>query len=101
MPALTGTSIIGFERGTQNGNCFKGVDAASGVTLAPDFHAASAAEVDQAVQLAHEAFKTFGRSAGAVRARLLNTIAVNIEELADTIVERATLEAVPFFGCPC
>ena len=89
---LQGTSIIGNERGEQNGNCFHGVDAASGVAIAPAYHAASETEVDRAVTLAHQAFESFGRSVSAVRAKLLNTIAENIEALADALVERGTQE---------
>src|SRR5262245_34479690 len=89
---LLGTSIIGDQRGKQNGNCFQGIDAARGVALAPDYHCASETEVDGAVKLANEAFESFGRSHGSVRAKLLNTIAENIEKLADALVERATQE---------
>lgn len=92
MSELTGTSIIGFERGRQNGDCFRGVDAASGVALAPDYHAASEVEVDQAMNLAHQAFQSFGDSSPAQRAKLLNTIADNIESLTDGLVDRATQE---------
>src|SRR5262245_26230328 len=92
MSELTGTSIIGFERGKQNGDRFRGVDAASGVALAPDYHAASEVEVDQAVNLAHRAFQSFGDSSPAERARLLNTIAGNIESLTDGLVDRAIQE---------
>jgi NADP-dependent aldehyde dehydrogenase len=92
MSALIGTSLIGFERGRSNGDSFRGVAAASGVSLEPDYHVASEAEVNQAVTLAQQAFESFGRSAPSVRARLLNTIAENIERLADDLVERATQE---------
>jgi NADP-dependent aldehyde dehydrogenase len=91
-PMLQGTSIIGFERGKQNGDAFRGVDAATGAALEPDYHAATETEVDQAVRFAHEAFETFRRATGETRAKLLNTIAENVEGIADAIVERATQE---------
>ena len=92
MSALIGTSLIGFERGQMNGDSFRGVDAATGVSLEPDYHVASEAEVNHAVTLAQQAFESFGHSAPSVRANLLDTIAANVERLADDLVKRATQE---------
>jgi NADP-dependent aldehyde dehydrogenase len=92
MVDLTGTSIIGFRRGETNGDAFRAVNPASGVELAPDYQVASAAEVDQAVQLANSAFESYRHSAPKVKSAFLRKISENIESLADVLVARATEE---------
>jgi alpha-ketoglutaric semialdehyde dehydrogenase len=89
---LTGTSIIGFSRGSENGGSLFGVNPATGENLAPQYHSASEAEVEQAVKLAAAAFESYSQSSGAERAKLLRTIATNIEGLGDTLINRATQE---------
>ncbi len=92
MAELTGRSIIGFHRGVVNGHTFHAVNPASGIALTPEYHAASATEVDQAVQLASSAFESYRRSAPKVRAVFLRKIAENIESLGDVLDARATHE---------
>jgi len=92
MKNLTGTSIIGFRRGAENGATLHGFNPATGENLAPVYQAASADEVDQAAQLAHTAFATYSQTTGAERARFLRQIAANIEALGDGLITRATAE---------
>lgn len=93
MSELTGTSIIGFHRGAfNNGGTLQGLNPATGENLPPTYHAASAAEVDEAAKLAHIAFAAYSQTAGSEKAGFLRRIAGNIEALGDMLVARAALE---------
>ena len=89
---LSGKSIIGFSRGASNGAMFHAVDPSTGQSLNPAFHSASSEEVDAAVQLAAEAFATYGRATGRQKGILLSKIAANIEDIGDDLVARASQE---------
>src|SRR5436190_559042 len=89
---LSGKSIIGSGRGAANGGMFYGVDPSTGQDLEPPFHSASSEEVDAAVQLATEAFQTYGRASGRQKGILLSRIAANIEDIGDDLVGRACQE---------
>jgi alpha-ketoglutaric semialdehyde dehydrogenase len=89
---LSGKSIIGFRRSQANVDVFRALNPASGAELTPDYHAASATEVDKAVQLASSAFERYRRSAPTVKSAFLRKIAENIESLGETLVIRATEE---------
>lgn len=71
---------------------FHATDAATGAPLDGTFHTATTAEVDAACRAAADAFRSFGRSSGAVRADLLRRIADALEADADAIVARAGAE---------
>ncbi len=92
MAELTGRSIIGFRRSHANVDVFRAVNPASGAELTPDYHVASATEVDQAVQLAGSAFESYRRSTPKLKSALLRKIAENIESLGDVLGARATEE---------
>jgi 2,5-dioxopentanoate dehydrogenase len=92
MTELQGTSIIGFRRGASGGKTLQGLNPATGENLEPDYHSASAAEVDEAAQLAHEAFAIYSQTTGAQRAQFLRRIAENIEALGDELNTRANAE---------
>ena len=89
---LTGRSIIGSRRGEAGGETLQALNPATGERLPPVYHAASEAEVGDAVRLADAAFSTFRRTTGLERARLLRGIAENIEALGETLVTRAVEE---------
>src|SRR5260370_19113818 len=92
MAELIGRSIIGFHRGVLNGDTFHAVNPVSGEELPPDYHAASAAEVEKAVQLASSAVESYRRTAPKLKATFLREIAENIERLGDVLVLLATSE---------
>ena len=92
MAELTGRSIIGFRRSDANVDVFRAINPASGAELTPDYHVASATEVDQAVQLAGSAFESYRRSTPKVKSAFLRKIAENIESLGDVLEARATEE---------
>ena len=60
--------------------------------LSPVIISASSGEVDQAAQLASEAFSSYSQTSGAERARFLRKIAENIEGLGDLLITRAIQE---------
>lgn len=89
---LTGKSIIGFQRGAEQSETFQGLAPATGESLQPQYHAASVDEINQAVELAEQAFQSYGRTSGQEKAVFLRKIAANIESIAEALVERATRE---------
>jgi len=89
---LSGTSIIGFRRGEQNGNAFYAFNPGTAASLHPAYHPANRSEVDRAVLLASEAFEQFRHTTPQLRAAFLRTIAESIERLGESLVERATSE---------
>lgn len=89
---LQGTSLIGFTRATPGSGSQVSIQAATGDALGPDFHFASAADVDRATALAATAFASLGLSDGKTRAALLRRIADLIQENTAALVERGNLE---------
>ena len=89
---LTGTSIIGFGRGTETGVTFRAFDPTTGARVDPPFHSATMDELDHAASLAHGARLIYGNVGGRERAKFLRAIADNIEGLGETLIERASLE---------
>ncbi|MCQ4164000.1 aldehyde dehydrogenase (NADP(+)) [Tahibacter harae] len=85
---LRGVSLVGGAYGETGGASFHGVNPASGETLAPAYHSASAAEVERAVQLAAAAAPDLARRSGTERAALLRAIAEELE------AARSDLEAL-------
>lgn len=63
-----------------------------GAALPGSFTTATEAEVDQAIRAAAAAFAEFRSSTGETRARFLETIAKELENLGNTLIERANLE---------
>jgi alpha-ketoglutaric semialdehyde dehydrogenase len=89
---LSGTSIIGFHRGAQNGDEFYAFNPATSTPLRPAYHPATTMEVDLAIRLASKAFEHYRRTPAHVRASLLRAIADNVDSLGETLVRRATDE---------
>ena len=89
---LKGTSIIGFQRGTQTGETFTAFDPTTGDAIEPKFHSASIDELNRAVELADDARISFGNTSGRERAKFLRKVADNIEALGETLTKRASLE---------
>jgi NADP-dependent aldehyde dehydrogenase len=89
---LSGTSIIGYERGAATGATLQGVNAATGELLEPVFHGASLEETDAACRLAAEAFRVYGRADASTRAKFLRRAAGNLEDLGPALIERAAAE---------
>ncbi len=89
---LTGTSIIGSNRGQQGGKTFQAFNPQTGEAVEPSFHSAPIDELNQAADLAEQARIPYSSLSGKARATFLRAIADNIEALGDTLIARASLE---------
>lgn len=89
---LQGKSLLAGRTGATGGTIFRALNPATNETLAPDFHEASLAEVDAALQAAAAAFQDYRARSAETRAKLLETIATEIEALGDTLLQRAQAE---------
>ena len=78
---LKGTSIIGFQRGSQTGETFTAFDPTTGGAIEPKFYSASIDELNRAAELADDARILFGNTSGRERAKFLRKVADNIEAL--------------------
>lgn len=92
MSTLSGRSLIGEERAKASGAVFHGVNPASGVKLEPAFYTASIEEIDQACNLANDAFQDLEGISGRDRAIFLRRAADNLQAEGAVIVQRANLE---------
>ncbi len=90
---LTGDILIGATRSAGSGASLRAIDPATGETLEPAFAVAGAAEVDRACALAAEAFDAYRETSPEARAVFLETIAANILEIGDGLVDRACAES--------
>src|SRR5687768_16296176 len=84
---LHGKSLIAGNTGIAGGKTFRAVNPANGLPLEPEFHEASAAEVNRALDAASIAFANYRARSGAERARLLEAIAAEIEALGDALLD--------------
>lgn len=89
---LSGTSVIGYSRGTGSDPAGQAVHAASGAKLEPVYLSATNEEVDQAVELAATAFPVYSALSGKERGAFLRAIAEQIEGVVDDLAERGALE---------
>lgn len=90
--SLLATSIIGRSRGQATGTKTSAVNPANGTPLDPAYAAPTDEEVEQAVELADQAFPVFSALPGMERAGFLRKIAEEIESIADAIADRGPLE---------
>jgi 2,5-dioxopentanoate dehydrogenase len=90
--SITGDLLIGTQRVGGGERSFRAVNPATGETLEPAFAFAGATEVERACDLAWEAFHVYRETGLDERARFLETIAANIMDLGDVLVERASAE---------
>ncbi|MDA8017331.1 MAG: aldehyde dehydrogenase (NADP(+)) [Thermoanaerobaculia bacterium] len=90
---VDGRHFLGADRSRESqGDGFRAVAPASGDPLDPTFADATAAEVDRAVAQAVDAFPTFEAAGREARAKLLETIADHLEDLGDSLLDRAAAE---------
>ena len=84
---LTGHSLIGASD-VQGESGFRAIDPATNQKLDPPFNEAGCREVEQACSLAAAAFDAYRESPLAERAKLLRTIAEEIDALGGRLIER-------------
>ncbi|MEP7269894.1 MAG: aldehyde dehydrogenase (NADP(+)) [Acidobacteriota bacterium] len=89
---LLGRSIIGSRRGADHGAALSGLNPATGERLEPAYSPASLDEVNEAAELAHDAFASYSQVSGSDKAAFLRAIAREIEAIGDPLVARATAE---------
>ena len=89
---LLGRSLIAGKPGTTGGAVFHALNPATGAALEPAFCEALLPEVDAAVHAAADAFETSRLQPAEARARLLETMAAEIEALGDALLARAQAE---------
>ena len=90
--SLTGLSFLGCKRGAPGGKPFQALNPSTGELLTPIYTSAALSEVDQAAQLAAEAFTAYAATTGKTKAALLRSIADALDALQQTLAERAHLE---------
>ena len=90
--SLTGQHFIAGERVANGTSKFFGIDPSTGDELPTEFHDATTAEIDSAVQAAQSAFFELQKVSGEKLAELLELIATKIEEAGDTLLDRAHAE---------
>lgn len=89
---LTGSQLIANQTSQQSDRHFSAIDPKTGEALAPPFFEATKAEVDIAVQAAHQAFPAYRKRLAEERAAFLDQIAEEIMVLGEELVERAVAE---------
>jgi NADP-dependent aldehyde dehydrogenase len=89
---LKGLSFLGSRRGGPAGVGFQALNPQSGSPLSPTFYSASSAEVDEAVQLAAQAFDSYSHTSGKTRAAFLRRIADGFDAHRQELAERGHLE---------
>lgn len=89
---LHGQSLLAGQLGARGGKTFRAVNPATNEPLAPEFHEASSAEVKRVLDASAAAFAEYRNRSGQDRARLLETIATEIEALGDELLQRAQAE---------
>jgi 2,5-dioxopentanoate dehydrogenase len=90
---LNGTMLVGAQEVRGQQGALHGVNPATGETLQPGYGLGSEAEVDAACELAWSAFDAYRDTPLESRAVFLETIAQNILELGDALIERAMAES--------
>jgi alpha-ketoglutaric semialdehyde dehydrogenase len=89
---LHGKSLVAGAPVTSGGKTFRAFNPATSDKLDPEFHEASPADVERALNASASAFAEYRAVPGSERARLLETIAAEIEALGDALLQRANAE---------
>lgn len=89
---ITGSMLIGAVSTQGKSEEFRAFSPALNVEIDPVFGSGGVGDVDRACKLAAEAFPIYRATTPHQRAHFLETIARHIEELGDSLIERAALE---------
>jgi len=89
---LLGKSLLGGKRATSDSGCFQATNPATGAALAPIYHSATAAEIDDTVQRAAEAFESYAQASGKAKAAFLRRVADGLDAHKEDLAARAHLE---------
>lgn len=83
---LIGAHFIGGTRSAAGSETFVAFNATTGEQLSPRFAEATSAEVDRALSLANQALDALEQADAETVARLLDAIAVGLEQAGDTLL---------------
>ncbi|MDX1469867.1 MAG: aldehyde dehydrogenase (NADP(+)) [Flavobacteriaceae bacterium] len=89
---LTGGNYIAGKNSSNGKSIFKAINPSDTLELPTTFHEATKQEVDEAVNSAFEAFSVYGKKSGNEKAVLLDTIADEILNLGEELIERCSAE---------
>jgi len=89
---LNGHNILGSSFSSEGTDTFQAVNPSTGEILTPQYHQATAEEIDRALTLAVEAFHDNRDRSFQARAKLLEQMADAVESLGEELVERVVLE---------
>src|SRR6187200_133297 len=89
---LSGDILIGSQRFSDGARTFRAINPSTGEMLEPAFAFAGRNEVERACALAWDAFHTYRETGLEQRAGFLETIASNILDIGDALIERASAE---------
>jgi NADP-dependent aldehyde dehydrogenase len=89
---LTGKMLIGQRAAAGSQPPVWGINPSTDERLDPPYAGGSSDEVEQACQLAWEAFDQFRETSLESRAKFLDTVASEVESLGDILIERAVAE---------
>ncbi|MGB5555056.1 MAG: aldehyde dehydrogenase (NADP(+)) [Flavobacteriaceae bacterium] len=84
---IKGVNYIGEEISAKGTTVFSTFNPKSNQETEWKFHEANKEEVDQAVQLAYEAFQVYKEMSGAKKAEFLRAIAEEIEAMGDALIQ--------------
>jgi NADP-dependent aldehyde dehydrogenase len=90
---LTGNLLIGQQSIFGSNGSIKAVNASTGAAIEPAFGGASPEDLDRACALAWAAFDVYRETAPEARAEFLETIAKNILDIGDDLIERCMAES--------
>jgi len=84
---ISGKNYIGHQLSAKGSKTYKTFNPQLNIENTPSYTEATAEEIDEAVALASEAFKTFRTISGAQKATFLNAIADEILALDDVLIQ--------------
>lgn len=90
--AITGSQLIGSKQSALGTGTFQAINPVNDEKLDIVFREATSAELEEAVQLAEQAFPIYASTSAEARADFLDTIADEILGLGDELLERCHLE---------
>ena len=86
-------NLLGFYESGKGDRFTQGVDPATGKLLFGKFKNAISSEVDEALKRSAEAFEIYRKKSANEKAKFLYTIADQIEEIGETLIERCCAES--------
>ena len=92
MNMLTGRNFIGNSTSCKGETTFHAINPKEDSSLEPVFYEATKEEVNQAVEKAEEAFRIYRHKSGEEKAVFLETIANEIMNLGDPLIQRCSEE---------